>query len=550
MIYDVVVVGGGIAGLMAAIEAKSSTNRVAIITKGNLFKSNSSLASGGINAVLDPYDHGELQKHMDDTLKSAAGLGDKKSIEYMCKRAPYIIKKLTEFGVEFDKDDAGNIAQRSFGGGSAKRTCYVGDKTGAAITQALIKHAKSLGVQFLVNNFIMNLALHHSKVSGVISLRRFDSSVVVYPAKAVILAGGGYAGIYRGFSTNAVDYTGDLLAIALRAGLRLQDMEFVQFHPTGFAKSSNLVSEAARGEGGYLVNDEGERFVDELERRDVVSRAIAEQIENGKKVFIDLRHLGKELIEKKLPSLYKSAFLQAGIDLSEELLPIKPVAHYTMGGIEASNGVNTDIKGLFVCGECAANGVHGANRLGGNSLLEGAVFGELAGTRALAYSRTKDFYPIDYSKVIKDIELVDKIFDKDTSKNFNAMRISLGNMMFSGVGIKRNQEGLEKAYDYISYLRSEVPTLHCIGKERTNNVELISILELRNVTEIAEAVILSALKREESRGAHFRVDHDETNPKYAESIVVQELKKGILRVFLREHRLLYKIRKIFNAKTN
>ena len=397
---------------------------------------------------------------------------------------------------------------------------------------------------FLVNNFIMNLALHHSKVSGVVSLRRFDSSVVVYPAKAVILAGGGYAGIYRGYSTNAVDYTGDLLAVALRAGLRLQDMEFVQFHPSGFAKSSYLVSEAARGEGGYLVNDKGERFVDELGKRDVVSRAIAGQIEQGHEVFIDLRHLGKELIEKKLPSLYKSAFLQAGIDISSELLPIKPVAHYIMGGIETSEGVNTDIKGLFACGECAVSGVHGANRLGGNSLLEGAVFGELAGKRALAHSRLKGFAPIDYSKVIKDIELVDRIFDKDTSKNFNAMRISLGNTMFANVGIKRTREGLEKAYDYISYLRSEVPTLHCIGKERTNNVELISILELRNVTEIAEAVILSALKRGESRGAHFREDHQKSEPSFKDSIVVQELKKGILRVFFKEHQWLYKIRKI------
>jgi succinate dehydrogenase/fumarate reductase flavoprotein subunit len=547
MIYDVIVIGGGIGGLMAAIEAKTPTNRVALLTKGNLFKSNSALASGGINAVLNPYDTKGIQSHIDDTTKSAYGLGDKKNIKYMCNQAPHIIKKLTKYGVNFDKDESGNIAQRSFGGGSVKRTCFIGDTTGSQITQTLIKKAKEVGVTFIVNNFVMNLTTYNGKISGVVSLRRFDSSIVIYPAKSVVLAGGGYAGIYRGFSTNASDYTGDMLAIALRAGLRLVDMEFVQFHPTGFVATSYLVSEAARGEGGFLVNSDGDRFVNELDKRDVVARAINEQILSGKKVFIDLRHLGKELIEKKLPSLYKSAFLQAGIDLATELLPIKPVAHYTMGGIETDE-VETDIKGLFVCGECASNGVHGANRLGGNSLLEGAVFGELAGKKALENSHKSEFLPIDYSEVIKDIKLVDKIFDSQTTKNFNAMRISLGKMMFSNVGIERNEDSLTKAFDYISYLRSEVPTLHCIHKERTNNVELISILELRNSTEIAEAVILSALKRKESRGAHYRSDYNFDDQEYKKSIVVEELKRGILRVHFKENKFLYRLRRLFKQK--
>lgn len=548
MIYDIIVIGGGIAGLMAAIEAKTATNKVALLTKGNLFKSNSSLASGGINAVLDSKNKKEIKKHIDDTFSATYGLGDKKAIEYMCKRAPHIIEKLCSYGVHFDKNEQGGIAQRSFGGGSSKRTCYVGDATGATITGALIKKAKSVGVTFVVNTFVMNLTKLDESVSGVVVLRRFDSSVVVFPAKSIILAGGGYAGIYRGYSTNAQDFTGDMHAIALRCGLSLKDMEFVQFHPTGFTKTSYLVSEAARGEGGYLVNSNGERFIDELEKRDVVSRAIAKQIEAGEKVYIDLRHLSKADIEKKLPSLQKAALMQAGVDVSSELLPIKPVAHYTMGGIQ-SDMTKTSLKGLFVCGECAVSGVHGANRLGGNSLLEGAVFGELAGKSALAWSEGRKFLPIDYNIVVENVKMVDYVFRDDTTKNFNAMRINLGNVMFKHAGIYRDKVGLEKAFDYLSYLRKESSTLHCIDKGRNNNVELVSILELKNALEVAEAVVLSAKKRAESRGAHYREDFPKSDKKYDKSILLSEVKKGFFKLWFQENTLMSGLKKRFTNIT-
>ena len=545
MIYDVIVVGGGIAGLMAAIEIKedSPLTKVAVVTKGNLFKSNSSMASGGINAVLDSSNQKEVVKHIEDTLKGSYGLGDRKAVTYMCDRASRIVSKLINYGVEFDRDEEGSIAQRSFGGGSTKRTCYVGDKTGSAITQALIKKAKSVGVDFVVNNFVMNITKINNCVSGVVAVRRFDSSVMVYPAKAVILAGGGYAGIFRGFSTNAPDYTGDTLALALRAGLDLQDMEFVQFHPTGFVKTSYLASEAARGEGGYLVNSDGKRFVDELATRSIVSHAIYEQIEDGKEVFLDLRHLQKKTIETKLPSLNKAALMQAGIDVSNELLPIKPVAHYTMGGIKA-NMTKTVIKGLFACGECAVNGVHGANRLGGNSLLDSAVFGELAGKNAKKYIKKKEFLPIDYNTVVKDQKKVDNIFDSETTKNFNAMRVTLGKTMFELSGIQRDEQTLTKAFDYLKYLRREANTLHCMDKSRQNNVELISILELQNALEIAEAMVLSAKKRQETRGAHHRSDYKYTNEKYNKSIFVNELQKNHFKVWLEEQNILAKIRRL------
>jgi len=530
LIYDVIVVGGGIAGLMAAIEAKTNSNKVAVITKGNIFKSNSSLASGGINAVLDKSNASEIKKHIDDTLKGSYGLSDKKNVTYMCNRAPHIIKKLVSYGVEFDKNEDGEIAQRSFGGGISKRTCYVGDKTGSAIMQTLIKTAKVMGVTFVANNFVMNVTKLKNQVSGVVAIRRIDSSVMVYPAKSVVLAGGGYAGIYRGHSTNAQDYTGDMLAIALRSGLNLKDMEFVQFHPTGMKKNSYLISEAARGEGGYLLNSDGERFVDELETRDIVSRAILKQINDGQKVYLDLRHLDPDHIETKLPSLYKAAYNMAGIDVTKELLEVTPVAHYSMGGIEA-NMTKTDIKGLYVCGECAVNKIHGANRLGGNSLLEGAVFGELAGENAREFAKHKDYLPIDYNIVIKDQRVVDKIFDRDTTKNFNSMRISMGETMFKYAGIHRDYNSLIKAFDYIKYLRKEAGTLHCIDKGRNNNVELISILELKNALEVSETVVLSALEREESRGAHSRDDFLDTKKDLDKSILVNEPKKGYFKVW-------------------
>ncbi|MFT7004091.1 MAG: succinate dehydrogenase/fumarate reductase flavoprotein subunit [Sulfurimonas sp.] len=544
MIYDVIIVGGGISGLMAAIEAKTSTNKVAVITKGNLFKSNSSLASGGINAVLDKNNSDEIDSHTYDTYKGSFELGSKKAISYMCNEAPKIMSKLVRYGVQFDKDENKRIAKRSFGGGNSKRTCFVGDKTGSAIMQVLIKKAKNAGVLFLVNNFVMNITSLEDRVSGVVVVRRIDSSVMVYPAKSVILAGGGYSGIYRGYSTNSQDYSGDMVAIALRAGLNIKDMEFVQFHPTGLDKSSYLVSEAARGEGGYLVNSDGKRFIDELATRDVVSRAIIKEMDNGRDVFLDLRHLSEEHIKTKLPSLYKTAFTQRGVDITKELLKVKPLAHYSMGGIEA-NMTKTNMKGLYACGECAVNGVHGANRLGGNSLLEGAVFGVLAGKNAKSFSTNKDYLPIDYNTVVKDQKMVDFIFDRESSKNFNSMRISMGKTMFKHAGIHRTEASLTKAFDYLKYLRRESLTLHCIDKGRQNNVELIAILELRNALEISEAVVLSALKRKESRGAHCRDDFPLLDHKCGKSILINELKKGYFKVWYEDHSFKQMIRKLF-----
>ncbi|MDR1555386.1 MAG: FAD-dependent oxidoreductase [Campylobacteraceae bacterium] len=545
MIYDIIVVGGGAAGLMAAIAAKDGINKVAVITKGNILKSNSAVASGGINAVLDENDKEEIEKHIDDTLKSAKGLANKKSVSYLCRQAPHIIKKLIDYGVVFDSDENGNILQRNFGGSSSNRTCFVGDNTGAAITQALIKKAKHSGIEFLQNVFVMDIVRTRNRISGIIALKRIDSSVVVYLAKSVVFASGGYAGIYRGFSTNPQDTNGDILAVALRNGIVLEDLEFIQFHPTGFAKNGTLISEAARAEGGLLVNEFGEGFVDELSTRDVISRAIFNEIEDGKKVYIDMRHIAKETLLSRVPSLYKNAFNLAGIDISSELLEIRPVAHYSMGGIK-SDFTTTNIKGLFVCGECAALGVHGANRLGGNSLLEGVTFGELAGKKAKDFSQDKDFLPIDYDRVIKNINLVGRIFEWDSTKNFNAIRISVGRTMYSKAGIIRDKTKLEEALDYIKYLRLESASLHCIDKSRENNVELVAILELRNILQLSEAVILSALFREESRGAHFRSDFANTDKDKEKHVLVRQLEGRFFKLQYEDNKLIRFLAKVFH----
>lgn len=539
MIYDVIVVGSGIAGLMSAIEAKKNGAKVAIVTKNNPLKSNSFMASGGINAVLTT-NQTDIVSHIQDTIKGSKGLSDAKTVEYMCENARRIIYKLKSYGVEFDSEKDDTLMQRPFGGGSIKRTCFVGDKTGSAIISALLKEARHLGIEFLTNNFALRIITHQNQVSALAVLRKSDSNVVIYPTKALILAGGGYAGIYKGHTTNSPDCTGDTIALALKAGLRVVDMEFVQFHPTGFEKSGYLVSEAARGEGGKLINSDGERFVDELATRDVVAVEIYKQIKNKKKVFIDLRHLSGDQIEQRLPSLYKSAHIQAGVDIKTELLPIKPVAHYTMGGIE-SNMVDTSIVGLFVCGENSANLIHGANRLGGNSLLEGAVFGELAGVKASMLAKKTDLLPIDYNQVIPDIRMIDRLFEGDTSKNFNALRTSLGNVMFDKVGIIRNYQSLYEALDYVKYLSTQAGQLFVIDKSKSNNVEVTAILELRNALIIAEAVILSAIKREESRGSHQRDDYKESDKKFNKHISIRLIDGKLLKEEYKINNIFYNL---------
>ncbi|MBU1927802.1 FAD-dependent oxidoreductase [bacterium] len=511
MLYDVVVVGSGIAGLFSALYAKKNGSSVAILTKSNPFRSNSAVASGGINAVINISEYDSILHHIKDTIDGSDGLINKKNIEEMCHEAPEIIQELKKMGVNFDSDEEGNIMQRPFGGTTATRTCYIADKTGSAIIQTLLMECRNQGIHILSNHQFLNIAKYKGRLSGVTLLRRRDSQVIALGCKSLVLAGGGYAGIFRGHSTNAQESSGDIIAAALRANMKLSNMEFVQFHPTTLKMNGALITEAARAEGAYLVDENGERFTNELQTRDKLARDIATHMINGHKVYLDFRHLPRELIETKLPSTQRMAFNSAGIDIMTELLEITPSAHYTIGGIWTRGDTSTDIPGIFACGECAVTGVHGANRLGGNSLLEGIYFGRLAGTEAGKFAKRRDFLPIDYADINKELRRIDVIIDGESHFNINSMRKNLGNALFKNVGVFRDEKSLVDAYEYVEYLIEKEYGLHCVSKDRENNVELSSILEFKNALYIAEAMILSALKREESRGVHFRSDFPQRN---------------------------------------
>jgi len=549
MLYDVIVVGSGISGLFAALYAKRAGSSVVVITKSNPLRSNSAVASGGINAVIHLDTEDSVQQHIQDTINGAGGLSNEYNIKEMCKEASDIISELNSMGVQFNADEEGVIQQRPFGGTKAKRTCYVADKTGSAIVQTLLQQCRKEGVEILSNHQLLNIVKFEGKLSGITLLQRSDSHVTAFACKSLILAGGGYGGIFRGHSTNPQESSGDVIAAALRANMKLSNLEFVQFHPTTL-KNGTLISEAARGEGAHIVDENGERFTDELQTRDKLSRAIVTHSLQGHKVFLDFRHLPPELIEEKLPSTQKVALYSAGIDIKTEILEITTSAHYSIGGIWTREDTSTDLPGVFACGECALTGVHGANRLGGNSLLEGVYFGRIAGIEASRRAKREEFRPIDYALVNKEYRRVQLMLEGESHFNINSMRKNLGESLFKNVGVYRSEATLMDALDYVYYLMKCQYGLTCVNKEKKNNVELSSIIEFKNALFIAEAMILAALKREESRGVHYRLDFPERNDKlFALSSYIRNLGDGFLRISYEHNRwdeFWYKIKTYFN----
>lgn len=504
MKYDILVIGSGIAGMMAAIEAKELGSNIAIVTKKSPMANNSFMAKGGINAALNNMEDGDsIEHHIQDTLKGGVGIADEEAVRIFCEQAPQVVRELhRRFKVPFNTLPNGKLAQRPFGGTKFKRTVYAADATGPAIMKALNKALKDLGIDVIKNHLAVNLLVKDGKIAGVTFLDEKTNELKAVQAKAVIVATGGYAGLYKGYTTNVNDATGDGVAMGLRAGLEGMDMEFIQFHPTGLEGSNYLISEAARGEGGKLVNSEGKEFVDELNTRDFVTRAIVKQLQKGKKVYLDLTDIPEEIINTKLVNLKKRVKSLKGIDIAKEPIPITPLAHYTMGGIKTDTYCFTDIEGLFYAGEAGNNGVNGANRLGGNSLSEGAVFGKIAGYQAVKYShRQKTYVDLPKEQIEKDKELLNRL--QNTKIDTKEMKHKLGDLLFQKVGIIRNGYQLKKALETLNDMKNNLQS------EKDSSIQ--EKIELINGIDIATAIAKAALDREESRGAHFRLDYPESD---------------------------------------
>ncbi len=501
--FDLLIVGSGGAGLSSALEAKKQGLHVAVICQSTPTTAATCMAQGGLNGVIYSDEGDSPALHVKDTIKGAAGLADEQMVLGMCEGAKKDIEWLDSIGMPFSRNK-NRIAQRKFGAASKDRTTYSQDYTGLKLLHTLYDNCLKEDIEFFDNTFALELIVEESTCKGVVVLK--DGEVEALQSKSVVLATGGYAGIYHGYSTNAMESTGDGVAMALRAGAKLSDMEFVQFHPTSLKSSSVLVSESARGAGGFLVNQKGERFVDELSSRDEVSRAVFSQIQQGNEVFLDIRHLGDEFISKNLPQEKKLIHIHEHLDPSKELIPVTPAAHYSMGGIDVDKDLQTSLKGLYAVGECSNVKVHGANRLGGNSLLEIIHFGRAVVSKIKQTSLHVDIKEHE-KRAKKNIE---KLFSHKKSDTFFQLRSSLGKELFEKAGIFRDKKGLENLAKTVENLQAKFDELTICDTTLKDNSWLVCHLKFENSLSVAKAVVLSAIKREESRGAHYRKDFQNT----------------------------------------
>lgn len=528
---SVIVVGAGGAGLVAALSAYESGAKVTVLTKEYPTRSQTCMAQGGINAVLSQEEGDSIETHVQNTLKSANGLADEKAVRYMCQEAPEAVRWLDGIGVPFSRTGNSKIAQRKLGGAYAARACYAQDYTGLKILHTLYDRCLAAEIEILnerhLLEFITNTdANNRSYVCGVSVLNKRSGEVEIYEAPSVIVATGGYSRVFNNYSTNSVASTGDGAAAALRAGAKLSNMEFVQFHPTALKESSILISESARGAGGYLLNSKGERFVNELAPRDEVSKAIDDEMDKGEDIYLDIRHLGAEFIEKELPQESKLAKLYESVDPVTDLLPIKPAAHYTMGGIEVDENSSTSIDGLFAVGECANHKVHGANRLGGNSLLELVVFGKQSGKNAAEYAKNFE-KKIDAAgeKTFFENQLAEiKKFPNEI--NFYEKYAELGELFYKNAGVKRKKSNLQSALEKVKEMKKSISKMGVSDKAKKYNTNLLEFLEFKNMLELGELILISAIHRDESRGAHFRIDAPSRDEKFTANTIID--RDGVL----------------------
>ncbi len=502
---DILIIGSGGAGLTAGLEAKEKGAKVLIVGKGYSTSSQTSMAQGGINSALGNITEDTVNAHIEDTLKSAHGLANIDMVEKMCNNAPKTIEWLDKIGVPFDRVEEGKIAQRQLGGASSKRACYAQDYTGLKILHTLYDNCLKNGMEIVEEHFLLNLVVEKGVVLGATFLDIASGEVKQILAKKTIIATGGYGAIYKNYTTNANASTGDGIASVLRAGGRVSNMEFVQFHPTALKHSSVLISESARGEGGYLVNSKGERFIDELLPRDIVARAIYSQIKSGEDVFLDLKHFGEEKLLKLMPQEVHLCKIYEDINPALELIPIKPVAHYTMGGIEVNSNLEVDgLKNCYAVGECSDAKIHGANRLGGNSLLEIIALGQFVGEEA-----SKDLDKISIketnTQLKKDMEFIESLFEEyPFSQNFYQIENNLGEKFYKYAGIVRDNNSLNNLLNKIRVIKASIDNMGITDKSKEHNSNLVNFLEFLNILDIGEIVVESALIRDESRGGHYK----------------------------------------------
>ena len=529
--FDAVIVGAGLAGNAAAMELKQSGKEVVVLTKLHPLRSHSGAAQGGINAALSEEDSVEL--HLFDTIKGSDYLADQDAAKLMCEKAPETIRWAEKMGAVFSRNPEGEIAQRPFGGQSKPRACYAKDRTGLTLLQTTFEQAQKAGVKFLDEWYVADLIYNDktNKVNGVVAfnIRNLDEKAI-FQAKAVMFATGGYARAFK-INSNAHANTGDGLSIVARKGLPLEDMEFVQFHPSGLSGNGVLISEAARGEGGILLNSEGERFMKnyapekmELAPRDVVSRAIISEIRAGRgvgprkdAVYIDLTHLGEEKIMERLPELRDLALTFLGLDMVKEPILISATAHYSMGGIptnirgQVRENSEDLIEGFYAAGECACVSVHGANRLGANSVLEALFFG-----RHVGKEMAKDLENLNFGEVSEDdaknmIDEIEWILTNNGNESVAQIRNELQESMSENAGVFRVKESLKKQLKIIRTLKERFKNIRIEDKSRLFNTELQEAIELGHMLDYSTFIVKGALAREESRGAHFREDFPERN---------------------------------------
>jgi len=522
---DVLIIGSGGAGLSAALNAHKLGAKVKVVSKEYPTRSQTCMAQGGINAALGNMKEDSVESHIQNTLKSAHALANESQVRVLCQEAPNAIEWLDSIGVCFSRTSESKIAQRTLGGASAPRACYAQDYTGLKILHTLYDNCLKEGIEMLSEYYLLELLTDKERelrVVGAAFLNIRTGEVESFYAKSVIVATGGYSRIYGKYSTNSSASTGDGVAAALRAGANISDMEFVQFHPTALKNSSVLISESARGAGGYLLNSQGERFTNELAPRDEVARAIYSEMQKGEEIFLDIRHLGEEFINEELPQERKLAKLYESVDPLYELIPIKPAAHYTMGGIDVDENSETSMKGLFAVGECANHHVHGANRLGGNSLLEIVVFGKEVAKSAFEYSKNAQ----EHRALTSQINPFEKVKEYSREIDFYKVKEQLGDIFYSNMGIVREKNSLERALEFVLKNLSEVHKMGINDSSKIYNTNLVEFLEFINTLELSKVMLQSALAREESRGAHFRSDFTQESDTFAKSSIYN--KNGVV----------------------